>query len=172
MKILNIYFDYINVNGNIVIGVVAYDGERKLSSCFRKIEKLDKELSELYNHFHCTLKSLEKALEEYINYNKNKDKTKIVLLNQNSLIFKWLSEQNCNIDYMDLMNSIFYLIYECINYTSFEYKVIKGKDNKAKKLLKNDKESHINTNKELDFSKLKERLFKAKEKVEEKKVAN
>lgn len=169
MRTLNIYFDYTKVGGNTVIGAVAYEGSGGLRHVFKKIEKLSIDESRGMNQFHYTIKAMNLGITElkhWIKQNKIRD-LKVVLLNQNHLIFKWLSEQSYGMDYMESFEILNMNLFDLLDIVDFEYREITGKDNRVKKILKTEASMIKVDNQSLNFSLLRERLSENKSKVEE-----
>ena len=169
MGTLNIYFDFTKVGGNVVIGTVAYEKEGVLRHTFKKIEKLTLEESEKYNQFHSTIKALHlgiKELKEWITENKPGG-MKVVLLNQNQLIFRWLAEQSYSIDYADVFEELNYDLFKLLDSVEFEYREITGKDNRVKKILKQEAATIKVDSQSLNFSLLREKFSDSKTRVEE-----
>ncbi len=162
MGSLAVFFDYAKVNDTVIIGVSSYENERSLKCAFKGVKNLNKLETQYYNQFHNSIKALEYALlevEKWISDNKIEE-LELTLLNQNSLIFKWLEEQSYSYEYEELFEGIYDIISRIIDSTKFKYKIIKGKDNKAKKLLKNESCNYKCEASEIDFSSLGKRFEK------------
>lgn len=173
MEKLVIYFDYVKVNGSIVVGTASYESEKSLRSSFKGINVVEGKEVENYNQFHSSIRALQYALNEAKNWidSNNIKEIEITLLNQNSLIFDWLLQQSFDVEYEELFMEVYDTIEEMVETTDFRYKVIKGKDNKAKKLLKSESCRLCNASVEMDFSGLGER-FKKKHNTENKSNKN
>lgn len=166
MRNIDIYFDCIEKNGKIGMAVVAYKKGDVLKPLFKNSSVKD-DISE-YNHYNRTLEGLEFAIQKLYDWlqTNNFPEVKATLINQNEYIFKWLQTNKFGIQYEQNYARILEEIAKVVDCVNFEFKVIKGKDNKAKSLFKSLVVE--DTSSKLDFSALKGKL----ERAEIKRVAN
>lgn len=165
MKGINLYFDFCKKQGQIIIGAAAYERGKNLKYLFKKVERLSCEESAEYNQFHATIKALNLAVEslgEWVRKEKAEG-VDVLFMNQNELVFRWLKEQNYGMGYRDLFSELEENILKVLELVEFGFMVIDGKDNKVKKMLKNEAADDSFGYQKLDFKGLRDKLGKTKE---------
>lgn len=166
MKKVNLYFDFVKKQGQVILGAVMYERGKSIRHEFKKVKRLSGEESSKYNQFHSTIKALSLGIEGLREWIKKErvGNVDVLLMNQNELVFKWLAEQSYDLSYKELFNELEYRLMEVLDYTEFGFVVIQGKENKAKKMLKTESPDDSFIYRKLDFKGLRGRLGKQKQK--------
>lgn len=157
---MNIYFDFYKHMNDCFIGVVAYEGDYSIKPSFKKIIKIDKG-ADFLNQYHLSIKAFSLAVEElYMYYRKGNKIDKAVFINQNEYIFKWLINQNYSKKYSYVFEELEKNLLKIIDTgLEFEYKVVKGKDNRAKDYIKRESLLYnSNEGAKLDFNSLRKKF--------------
>lgn len=153
-----IYFDFYKGNGVTLIGVSGYENEYSFKPLMKKVEVVKEDYG--YNQYHLSIKAFDLAVREiYSHMCKGNKVGNVIFLNQNDLIFSWLYKQNYSNNYKFVFSELERDLIKIVDSMTFEYKKIKGKENKAKDILKNEAILYENDGvSRLDFKKLKDKF--------------
>lgn len=156
-----VYFDFLDSQGVRLVGSSVYSSEYSYKPLIKKVEEVkDGGL----NQYHLTIKAFEVAVRLVYEYIKKGNKvSRVIFINQNELVFTWLLNQNYSGKYAKEYSELEKELIKIVDGLEFEYKVIKGKDNKTKEILKNEVilYNRNRTNK-LDFKNLRKKLEESK----------
>lgn len=160
MKNINLFFDHSEKSGGTVLGCVAYEGSNTLKHLFKEVKTFVEDDLQDYNNYNRALDSLQFAIERLYTWLKSENfpVVNVTLINQNEYIFKWLQNRNYGFNYADNFDKIYEVIETVMDCTDFEFKVVKGKENKAKAILKNVVPEVKKANNKLNFSDIKNKM--------------
>lgn len=145
MNNLEVYFDFIDSGDDIEIGVILEDDGEVVDSLLEKFEGVKSR----GNNYHFSLLGWKLGVRRVIQYIKDEGDIYdgIVFCNQNKLIFDWAEKGKFPSDYEKGIHQLYNEISKLLEIGRFEFKfkTIKGKDNKAKKILKKRKDKKAGT---------------------------
>jgi hypothetical protein len=142
---LDVYFDFVDVGDDIEIGIIIEDDGEVVDSYLESFEGI----KHRGNNYHFSLLGWKLAVRQLIKYLKAEGDIYdgIVFCNQNKLIFDWAERGKCPLDYEKGISQLYTEVKNLLEIGKFEmkFKTVKGKENKAKKILKKrkDKKSSI-----------------------------
>lgn len=135
---MNLYFDFADLTGSVVYGVLLVDEGFEVR--LFKYTKVEKDLNS--NNLHFTLDAMLYALKELQNLIIGKqmyEPFEVVLCNQNKKIFEWIQRERgkCG-KYNEKVNEIRDKLYDLSGVVKFTANVIKSKDNLLKRFFKKE----------------------------------
>lgn len=168
MRNINLFFDHSEKNGGTVLGCVAYEGNNTIKHLFKGTKTSEEDEEQAYNNYNRALDSLQFSIEQLYLWMKSENfpEVNVTLVNQNEYIFKWLQNRNYGFTYAENFDKIYEAIAAVVSCTEFEFKIVKGKDNKAKAILKNAMPEVKKVNNKLNFNDIKSRMAEANNKSE------
>lgn len=160
LRNINLFFDHSEKNGGTVLGCVAYEGNNTIKHLFKDVKTSVEDDLQDYNNYNRALDSLQFAIERLYVWLKSENfpVVNVTLINQNEYIFKWLQNRNYGFNYADNFDKIYEAIATVVDCTDFEFKIVKGKENKAKAILKNVLPEVKSSANKLNFSDIKSRM--------------
>lgn len=155
MGFVEVHFDYVVIGDDVEVGAVLLDDGEIIDSALKPYENLASHPKS--NNFQFSILAWRLAVDMLIAYcmREGFDYSGVEFCNQNEHMFKWFEKRNPPEQYVKNMTILAERLTVLSDFSigSMKIKLVKGKDNRAKKILKKRKDKKVGTvSKEIDLS--------------------